>query len=533
MENPVDNTIIESSSGVVLKREEKIKAFLKSRDNLLLMIILGFTIIFRLYYFFKLGAQPIWWDEGDYLSLAKIWAFDLPRPEWMTHFLGMRPLFLPLLWAGMFKIGFGEISLRFFTELIPSVGAVLVIFLLGKEMYGRKVGWIASIMMSSYWVWNFYTFRLLTDIPAVFLGLLSFYYFFAWYDKRGKASGLYLSLLFGVLAFTVRFPYALVLVTCAFYLLITRKLKILKDKTLWKGLVLLILLLSPYLIYLISINFAPLQFYFGDSAASLKNPIQWNLFPETYGFLHSFWAITGIIGLLTFVSLFLGLDVLWKQKDKSLNPNLLLFLWLFVHFLFYVVIIRAANDRWILMATTGLFLVSSRGIIIVYNLIKPYSKEVALGVVLIFVIGGFYQNIIHSTQLIDSKIGSYGAVKDAGLWLKGNTPDDSRVITASIVQNMYYSERLAYDYNHELPDECFDGVTFTVRSEYCQKLHEELFDKKVMLIDPDYFIISVFEPAFTPDWAYSYPQRHNLTFVKAFPDSSSGSQPLLIIYKFS
>ncbi|PIN94836.1 hypothetical protein COU61_00240, partial [Candidatus Pacearchaeota archaeon CG10_big_fil_rev_8_21_14_0_10_35_13] len=111
------------------------------------------------------------------------------------------------------------------------------------------------------------------------------------------------------------------------------------------------------------------------------------------------------------------------------------------------------------MATVGLFLVSSRGIIIVYSLIKPYSKEVALGVVLIFVIGGFYQNITHSTQLIDSKIGSYGAIKDSGTWLRDNSPADSIIITSSIVQNMYYSHRLSYDFygnSSLMPKDCID-----------------------------------------------------------------------------
>src|SRR5690606_7767310 len=132
-------------------------------------LLLSFTIIFRLYYFIKLGNQPIWWDESDYLSLAKIWAYNLPTPEWMTHFLDMRPLLLPLLWAGMFMLGLGEGFLRFFTLLIPSIGAVLVTYLLGRDLYNKSVGLIAGLMMSAYWVWNFYTYRLLTDIPAVFL----------------------------------------------------------------------------------------------------------------------------------------------------------------------------------------------------------------------------------------------------------------------------------------------------------------------------------------------------------------------------
>ncbi len=524
----------ESNDSVEL-RKEKIKNFLRNNHNLLLFLLVGFTIIFKLYYFFKLGNQPIWWDEGDYLAISKVWAANMPTPEWMAHFTGMRPLFLPLLWSVLFKFGFGELFVRFLTLLIPSIGSVYVLYLLGKDMYNKYTGLIAGLILSTYWVWNFYSFRLLTDIPAVFFGLLSFYFFWSWYELKGRPLGLYLSLLFGVLAFSTRFPYALVPVSFTIYLLITRKLALFKDKTIWKASLIGLIFLLPYLIYLISINFAPLQFYFGDTAISIKQSIQWVLISDVFSFLHGAWFISAIIGLLSIGQLFLGLDIVIKQKDKKLNSDLLLWIWLLIHFIFYVIIIRAGNDRWLLMISVGLFLVASRGIVFVYDSIKKYSHIFAIVLCLGLVFFGAYQNINHSTDLIEGKKTSYVAIKDSGLWLKENTPSDSKIMTPSIVQNQYYSERDSYDlfYNTTLlPNGCIDLYGATVANDSCQKASEDLFNKKISLVNPDYFVISVYEPVFTPQWAYTYAQRNNLPFVKAFFQPENPNQPVLIIYQF-
>ena len=166
---------------------------------------------------------------------------------------------------------------------------------------------------------------------------------------------------------------------------------------------------------------------------------------------------------------------------------------------------------------------------------EKYSKIAGIVIALVILLGGAYQNISHSTGLIENKKTSYIAVRDAGLWLKENTPENSKIITPSIVQNQYYSERDSYDlnYNEEmLPEGCKDLYGATVANDSCQRASESLFNKKVVLIKPDYYVISVYEPVFTPQWAYTYPQRNNLSFVKAFFQPENQQQPVLIIYEF-
>jgi 4-amino-4-deoxy-L-arabinose transferase-like glycosyltransferase len=512
--------------------KEKIKEFLKSKENLFLVLLMLSLTIVRLYYFFRLGAQPIWWDEGDYLAISKVWSLGMNTPEWWSHFTGMRPLFLPIIWTVFFKLGLGELSIRFFTILLPSLAAIYITYLLGKDLYNKKIGLISSLMMGVYWVFFFYSFRLLTDILSVCFGMLCVYFFWSFYIKKHKNFGLFLSIFFGVLAFSTRFPLALILITCIIYLLFIKKFSILKDKTVWKAAGFLLLCLSPYLIYFILTKFELFRFYFGESAISIKQPIAWHIIPLIGSFLHSFWLIALLIGLLFLIPLISGFDIFLKQKNKSLNADFFVFLWLFIHLFFYIIIFRAANDRWLLMLMPAIFFIASKGIMFVYTFVKKYSKELAIVVIMILLLGGAYQNLKHGFELTEIKKNTYNEIKLGGLWLKENTPPDSKVITSSIVQNQYYSERQSYDFhtNDTIWKNCTDLYGKLSEEEYCQQETEKVFNEKLKRIKPDYLIVSVFEPVFTPQWAYTYPQKYNLTPVVTFPQNSQ--QPMLVIYKF-
>ncbi|MBU0957472.1 MAG: glycosyltransferase family 39 protein [Nanoarchaeota archaeon] len=524
-----------------VKIEDRIKALLKNKYSLILILLMAFVIIIRVYYFFRLGVQPIWWDEGDYLAISKVWAIGQATPEWWGHFTGMRPLLMPIIWAGFFKFGFGELTIRFFTLLIPGIVTTYLVYALGRNLYDKRVGLIASIMMSFYWVWFFYSFRLLTDIPSVFFGMLSLLFFWSYYIKKNKNYGLYLSIVFGVLAFSARFALALVLITIAIYLLFTRKLALFKDKTIWKGVVVFIISIIPYLIFMISSRFEFIRFYFGEEAYSVHQPIAWYIVPMLTSFLHNYWLIALVLGLITLIPLVLGLDVLWKQKSKRLNADFFVVLLLLVHLIFYVVIFRAANDRWLLMLMPPLFYIAAKGVIGLYDILKKYSEIIAIGVLLVLIFGGVYENYNHSIQLTEMKKLTYNEIKLGGEWLKMNSNPDDKIMTASIVQNQYYSERQSYDYFVKDPflTICTDRDTGFIYNDSCISGMTDLFEKKVEGLKPQYMILSVFEPHFTPVWAYSYPEKHNLTVVQVWavtPEQAAmygqvGS-PLLIIYKF-
>ena len=61
---------------------------------------------------------------------------------------------------------------------------------------------------------------------------------------------------------------------------------------------------------------------------------------------------------------------------------------------------------------------------------------------------------------------------------------------------------------------------------------------KLKEINPKYVVVSVYEPGFTPQWAYTVGQRYPnlLGPVKAYcqePGCEKGGAPLLIIYEYN
>ena len=121
MENKKDTNLKERKA----KIRKKIEYIIKNKEKVLLYTLLAFVIILKLYYFSVTINQAVWWDEGDYLAVAKELTLDREDPEWWTHFTGMRPMLVPLIWAFLFLLNFGEPIIRFLTLLIPSILTII------------------------------------------------------------------------------------------------------------------------------------------------------------------------------------------------------------------------------------------------------------------------------------------------------------------------------------------------------------------------------------------------------------------------
>ena len=530
--------------------KERTKKFLEDNQNKLLVLLISFAAIIRLYYFFKVGEQPIWWDEGDYLAVAKGFAQHWQNQEWWVHFSGIRPMLIPMIWYVFFLFNFSELTMRFFTLLIPSVASVYLTYAIGRDLYDKRTGLIAGLMLSVYWVHLFYTFRLLSDIPSLFFGLLSIYFFWSRYIKKNESRGLYYAILFGILGFSTRFPLAIVPIIYPIYLLFIKKFELVKDKTFWKAMIFGVVVLVIY--FGISSLFGSgittaFKFYLGESAVSTKNVLTDNIsvlgrmVASLFGsdiLLQNVWFLTLVVGLVELVYLILGFDLFLKQKDKNANSNFFVFLWVVLHLLFYMVIIRSANDRWLLMLMPPLFFISSKGILFLYDNLKKYNKEIAIFALLALILGGMYQNMKHADLLIEVKESSYGEEKLAGIYIKENFngQEKPKIITASTVQIAYYSEGYTYGFYTEDPEftNCVDILGGVVNNETCQKTTEELFRKKVKELKPDFLILHGFEPVFTPQWAYNYPSKYKdeLEPVQAYFADQERTQPMLIVYKF-
>ena len=183
----------------------------------------------------------------------------------------------------------------------------------------------------------------------------------------------------------------------------------------------------------------------------------------------------------------------------------------------------------------ALFIISGKGFVSLELFLKSYLKNFAIIVCFLLLLFGVYQNIQHTNQIIHARETSYIAVRDAGLWIRENSAPLESVVSSSIVQNYYYSERVTYNMGPNMADfskSCLDNSGSIMTTRQCQIAWEKAFNDKVLKFKPSYFIVSVYEPGFTPQWSYDYPQRNNLAVIKAFFQPEDLSKPTLIIYKF-
>jgi len=544
-------------------RKEKIKGWLKKDWNFFLIILGLVIIILYLYYFFMLKNQPIWWDEGDYLAIGKELAFGrLEKPDWWPNFIRVRPLVFPIMLAVLFKINLGETITRFFLEVALSLGSIFLIYIVSRELFNKTSGIIAGVLISVNWVFMFYSFRFLTDIPSLFFSALSIYFFWVRYEKpiiQGKEERpifLYLSVFFGAISFMTRYIAILNLIVIAFYLICTRKFSIIKDKHMWIALLISILSFSPYAIFNLHTSsgvFPALSWYHGAESTSVHRPPAWNTIsfhlPNFFGFsgdqptmFNSAGFILLVIGIIWLSSIILYIDIIIKQDDKSKNNLLFCFIGVIVPIIYFIFGIRAVDSRYFIATAPLMFPVIAKAIEFISSLVSSYIKIKYISYIIIIslLIIPSYQSIKFGNSFIEDRKNSYKPIRDSGLWIKDNSDFNDKVICASVTQMQYYTERNIYDFyatdndDTKIWDNCFiidaQLTQWLSGNESCQRMTEWAFNKKISKLKPRFFIIHVFEPVFTPEWAYTYPQRYNLTFLKAF--GSDPNNPMLLVYEF-
>ncbi|HUS50290.1 MAG TPA: hypothetical protein VMZ91_08990, partial [Candidatus Paceibacterota bacterium] len=142
--------------------KDKIKNWLKNPYNLVLIGVLVFALIIRLYYFSLTMNQPLWWDEAEYMSLAKGFAGIINSNY--VFALNRFPGF-PLVASLFYMVGItNEVVLRFFLAFIPSLIVLFLLYFVIKEMYpDKKIAIISVAILSVLWEHVFYSNRFHTE----------------------------------------------------------------------------------------------------------------------------------------------------------------------------------------------------------------------------------------------------------------------------------------------------------------------------------------------------------------------------------
>ncbi|MEK6846580.1 MAG: glycosyltransferase family 39 protein, partial [Nanoarchaeota archaeon] len=223
----------------------------------ILIFILVLALILRVASVFISPVKD--WDETVYDNLGydlSVHPFDYSFanngwsdfiPGGLYPKAGFRPPLLPYMIALFYFLNLG-----FFVQFImPLIGtlAVLLVYLLGKNLFDEKTGLIAAAFLSVMPLHIIMSGRIMNDVLSTALILLSFLIFWIGYERDNKRAKVVFGFVFA-LALLARYTTLWLLPVFLFYFIIRYKsLRFLKDRYLWLAAALFILTLSPWLIY--------------------------------------------------------------------------------------------------------------------------------------------------------------------------------------------------------------------------------------------------------------------------------------------
>lgn len=505
------------SSDSIEKREKIFLKWIKKDYNYLLLSLIIFTVLIRIYYLFLTKDQPIWWDGAEYMNMGKAMAFNLPY-----SFDAVRPVFFSFIVSLLYHIPETEFLTRIFVVLL-SITSIIFTYLLGKEMFDKKIGIFASFLLSVYYIQMFFSFRILMDIPSLAFFTLSAYFFYN-YFKNNSIKSLYIGAVAIGIGTMAKQNTAFFLLIILIYLLFTEKLKFLYKKEIYISALIYWITISPYVIW----GYIKFHGFVLAKSAAEVTP-SGNLFTHTLQLLSTYlvnfptyvfnlgqdsslWLFSGILLIIIFLfsiyKLVIGFDVLLKDNlnNKELKRDLYLLLIFIIPMITVSAFIGHTEDRYIINAFPAFFIMIGFFCFSVYNFLEKKKLKI-IGIIFIILVIVFfaYSQLKASNDLIKNKIPSYKEIKQAGIWLRQNTLPTDIIATKSQAQIKYYSNR---------------EVMFfpSTKEEFELNLSSNPNIK--------YFVLSAYETSF--NWTYPYPQEKNMSVVQVY---AMNNQPAVIIYK--
>jgi 4-amino-4-deoxy-L-arabinose transferase-like glycosyltransferase len=479
----------------------------------IIILILLFALVLRLYFFFNTLNQPLWYDEAGFIVMARHFVSDFPSSSGLS---ASKEFVIPFFWGILWEIAHGEFLIRAL-QVIISLLTVFMTYLFAKELYDKKTAYVTSFMMAVNAIHLFFTGRILLYLWAPLFYYLVLLFFWKGYVKKQGPKWINLAVLTAIVGFLIYYSIVFAVFTILTYLIITKRLAFLKEKQILKAILLSVLILIPIFIYFqVTYGFIiPRLHEIMTSSSNQAN--NWgyffgylNIFPHMFGWVFLLSFILGLALLL--INLFLSFDLVVKNEEIESKKDLFVLLsMLFPLLIFSYISVTAGGtvyDAFVFPMFPAFLLIASRGLVNVYEFIKKYSKVLAVSLIILILILGGYMQIVYANGIISSKKDSYAQFKEAGAWIKDNSLKQDSIIAAGAPELTYYSERFVHDFPSEEKD-----------------LQAEIEEFK-----PKYIVLSVLEKS--PDWSYDWPASHNETIipVKVY---SLENQPVLIIYQFS
>ena len=490
---------------LISERAKKIKSWIGRPGNLIIILILLGSLILRIYFINISSGKALWWDEAEYMATAKYWALDVPyvlNPQ--------RPPLFQLLAALLIMLGFGEYALKVILVALPATLLIFFTYLLGNELFSKKIGIFAAGASAVMWSYLFWGARFQPDFLSVSFQVLSLFFFWKLFKAPERKSAI-LAGAFAAFGFYFKISALLVPLSVFIFALYKDGFSFIKKKEYWISLLSFILVLIPFMAWQYYLFGNPLAFStsYGLEGGSSERPLGWQALEFYHLFPKFFLSIFFLAGLLLIISrFFISFDLILKDSKRRSSPEIFSLIILLTVSIFYIFYIQGViEDRWVFLAAPLIFIISGLGLFWILGVLGIKSQYIQAFIVLIILIFFIMAQVGHAGALIKGKTGSYLPVKEAALWIKGNTEKDDRIISASYTQATAYSER--------------EVLIFSKCPWVCPQYQESEFDKMLLEKKPKYLMLSIFEGH--PRWAFevqSYPNGQFQSLRSQYLNSS-------------
>jgi 4-amino-4-deoxy-L-arabinose transferase-like glycosyltransferase len=299
-----------------------------------------FLLLFLCYllFFFHLGTRPLWdGDEGMHATTSKDMVLS---GDWITPtFNGEKFYDKPVLYNWFVSLSFLVFGFTEFAARLPSVilgtGCVMVVYLLGRTMFGPMVGFLSGVILATSGEHLILSRVVVHDIALAFFITLSLFFFYIGF-KEGRDRKRYVLLLYASAGFAVlaKGPVGVLLplLIIGLFLLLQKRLSFLRELwSLW-GILLFFAIAAPWYVLISLENRDYFSYFFIHqnvmrflSSKTIHQEPFYYYFPILLGgFLP--WSFFLPVALLR------GIRGLFKERDERI---VFLVLWFLVIFLFF------------------------------------------------------------------------------------------------------------------------------------------------------------------------------------------------------
>lgn len=343
---------------------------------------------------------PIFTDEAIYIRWAQIGLFD-PAHRYISLTDGKQPLLTWLMYP-MLKIFADPLFAGRFVSVLSGVVAVLGIYFLARELFGKKTAVIASV------IYIFSPFAMLYDRLALMDSLLSAFGIWSLYLsvllvtrlRLDTALLMGLTVGLGVLTKSSAFFYLALLPFSLLLFDFQEKNKI-KRLLSWIGLssisfvlaevIYNSLRLSPWFYIIKQKNYSFIMTY----GEFMKKPFV-TFFPNLHGLTS---ILITYLTIPVVIIIFYGLIETIRSRDKKI---IYLFVWFLIPFITLATIGKVIFPRFILFMVMPLFIICAKVITdITFDINKNYMRIIIILIILAYPI---YQSFLLLTNPVDGAI---------------------------------------------------------------------------------------------------------------------------------